>query len=44
MIQYMKVSQLSQELINWNRDIEAIAKDEGLDFLRLVLRWYLMTR
>ena len=32
MIQYMKVSPLGQELLEWNQKIEAIAKDEGLDF------------
>lgn len=32
MIQYMKVSPLGQELLDWNQKIEAIAKDEGLDF------------
>ena len=32
MIQYMKVSPLGQELLDWNQKIEGIAKDEGLDF------------
>lgn len=32
MIQYMKVSPLSEEIINWNRRIEKIAEEEGLDF------------
>ena len=32
MIQYMKVSPLSEEILQWNQKIEAIAKDEGLDF------------
>lgn len=32
MIQYMKVSPLGPELIEWNRKIEAIALDEGLNF------------
>ena len=32
MIQYMKVSPLSEEIINWNQRIEKIAEEEGLDF------------